>query len=214
MITEQLQILNRIFEPAALDHSQLKAEAIRASKLWKALPLQIQQIFSLFSFTRASHPGRENLGIMGFLNASPFKISILIYTDRGLDGGDVQYILWEYYVAQTSAQIFLLDKFIIPNIAFSWKVPYTTYMSSNADVHTCMLKHRPPVLPQDAVFQLFKPQLKLAAQPLEGKAGRIPVITVWLVELLQLASLRHEDLHTYKKPLQSRMIIKRSFTIQ
>lgn len=40
------------------------------------------------------------------------------------------------------------------------------------------LRHRPPVLPQDAVFQLFKPQLKLAAQPLEVKAGRIPVITV------------------------------------
>lgn len=35
----------------------------------------------------------------------------------------------------------------------------------------------PPVLPQGAVFQLFKPLLKLAAQPLEGKAGRIPVIT-------------------------------------
>lgn len=58
-----------------------------------------------------------------------------------------------------------------------------------------------PVLPQDAVFQLFKPQLKLAAQSLEGKAGRIPVITVWLVEWLQLASLRLEDLHTYKRYL-------------
>lgn len=66
-------------------------------------------------------------------------------------------------------------------------------------MNSCMLKHRPPVLPQDAVFQLFKPRLILAAQPLEGKAGRIPVITVWLVEWMQLASLSREDLHTYKK---------------
>lgn len=69
-------------------------------------------------------------------------------------------------------------------------------------MHSCTLKHRPPVLPQDAVFQLFKPRLKLAAQPLEGKAGRIPVITVWLVEWLQLASV--EDLHSYKKLREAR----------
>lgn len=71
-------------------------------------------------------------------------------------------------------------------------------------MHSCTLKHRPPVLPQDAVFQLFKPRLKLAAQPLEGKAGRIPVITVWLVEWLQLASLSLDDLHTYKKLREAR----------
>lgn len=71
-------------------------------------------------------------------------------------------------------------------------------------MHSCTLKHRPPALPLDAVFQLFKPQLKLAAQPLEGKAGRIPVITVWLVEWLQLASLSLGDLHTYKKPREAR----------
>lgn len=41
-------------------------------------------------------------------------------------------------------------------------------MHSNVNAYT--LKHRPPVLPQDAVFQLFKPQLKLAAQPLEVKS--------------------------------------------
>lgn len=80
-------------------------------------------------------------------------------------------------------------------------------------MHTqaCTLKHRPAVLPQDAVFQLFKPQLKLAAQPLEGKAGRIPVITVWLVEWLQLASLSLEDLHTYKKAQGSKVQLQEIF---
>lgn len=80
------------------------------------------------------------------------------------------------------------------------------YINSNRRTHmrSCTLKHRPPVLPQDAVFQLFKPRLKLAAQPLEGKAGRIPVITVWLVEWLQLASLSLADLHTYKKLREAR----------
>lgn len=62
-----------------------------------------------------------------------------------------------------------------------------------------------PVLPQDAVFQLFKPQLELAAQPLEGKASMIPVITVWLVEWLQLASLSLDDLHTHKKLRESKV---------
>lgn len=75
----------------------------------------------------------------------------------------------------------------------------------------CTFKHRPAVLPQDAVFQLFKPQLKLAAQPLEGKAGRIPVITVWLVEWLQLASLSLEDLHTYKKAQGSKVQLQEIF---
>lgn len=80
-------------------------------------------------------------------------------------------------------------------------------------MHTqaCTLKHRPAVLPQDAVFQLFKPQLKLDAQPLEGKAGRIPVITVWLVEWLQLASLSLEDLHTYKKAQGSKVQLQEIF---
>lgn len=80
-------------------------------------------------------------------------------------------------------------------------------------MHTqaCTLKHRPAVLPQDAVFQLFKPQLKLTAQPLEGKAGRIPVITVWLVEWLQLASLSLEDLHTYKKAQGSKVQLQEIF---
>lgn len=71
-------------------------------------------------------------------------------------------------------------------------------------MHACTLQHRPPVfLPQDAVFQLFKPRRKLSAQSLEGKAGRIPAITVWLVDWLQLARLSLEDLHI-KRPRQAR----------
>lgn len=80
--------------------------------------------------------------------------------------------------------------------------------------HACTLKRRPAVLPQDAVFQLFKPRLKLAAQPLEGKAGRIPVITVWLVEWLQLASLKLEDLHTYKNSGKQGAISVEAFPVE
>lgn len=64
----------------------------------------------------------------------------------------------------------------VPKAATHLFINSSTQMHTH--MHSCMLKHRPPALPLDAVFQLFKPQLKLAAQPLEGKAGRIPVITV------------------------------------